>query len=157
MNTQNETKKVRWPIVAALAVAVATVGGVALGGQAMPGHHAHKAMNPAQMEAHLDKMIEQCAPDASADQKSRLSAIARAAMADVRAAHEQLGQGHRQAHELLTAPVIDRAALEQLRVEQMQRLDAASRRVLAAAEEGAEVLTPAQRASCGRQMGRLMH
>jgi Spy/CpxP family protein refolding chaperone len=157
MNTQNETKKRRWPIVAALALAAATIGGVALGGQAMPGHHGHKAMNPAQMEAHIDKMIEQCAPDASADQRSRLHAIAKAAMADVRAAHEQLAQGHRQAHELLTAPVIDRAALEQLRAAQMQRLDAVSRRVLAAAEDGAEVLTPAQRASCGKQMGSHMH
>lgn len=156
MDTQNETKKRRWPAVAAIAVAAVAAWGIATG-QAMPGHHGHKAMKPAEMEAHIDKMIEQCAPDASADQKSRLHAIAKSAMADVRAVHEQLAQGHRQAHELLTAPVIDRAALEQLRAAQMQRLDTASRRVLAAAEDGAEVLTPAQRASCGKLMGRPMH
>lgn len=158
MDTNKETKKRRWPVVAALAVTAAAVwSGVAFGGQAMPGHHGHQAMSAADMDAHIDKMIEQCAADASADQKSRLSVIAKAAMADVRGMHEQLSQGHARAHELLTAPVIDRAALEQLRAAQMQRFDQISRRVLAAAEDGAEILTPAQRASCGQQMGRLMH
>lgn len=166
MNTNNETNtnqsaaprsKRRWAVAALAVAAGAVLTGVAFGGQAMHGHRGHMPMSPAAMDAHINQMIEQCAADASADQKTRLSAIAQAAMADVRAAHEQLDQGHTRAHELLTAAVIDRGALEQVRAEQMQRMDFISRRVLAAAEDGAELLTPAQRASCGQQMGKLMH
>jgi Spy/CpxP family protein refolding chaperone len=58
---------------------------------------------------------------------------------------------------LLMAPAIDRAALEQWRAAQMQRMDDISRRVVAAVEDGAEVLTPEQRAACAGQLGKLMH
>jgi Spy/CpxP family protein refolding chaperone len=97
------------------------------------------------MDAHIDKMVEQFAADASPDQKARVAAIAKAAMADLRPTHEQFRQAHAQAHALLTAPVIDRAALERLRAEQVQRMDLMSRRMLAAMEDAADVLTPEQR------------
>jgi Spy/CpxP family protein refolding chaperone len=167
MNTHNDTNSNdavtprsgrRWRIAAALVLAAGAVGtSFAVGGPAVHGHRGHMAMGPAAMDAHIDKMVEQCATDASADQKSRLSAIAKAAVADVRPAHAQLRQGHARAHELLVAPVIDRAALEQLRAAQMQRMDAISRRLLAAVEDGADVLTPEQRAKCGARLGALMH
>jgi Spy/CpxP family protein refolding chaperone len=98
------------------------------------------------MAAHVDKMIEQFAADASPDQKSRLSAIARAALTDLAPVHAQLREAHARAHALLMAPVVDRAALEQVRAEQMQRMDLVSRRILAAVEDAADVLTPEQRA-----------
>jgi Spy/CpxP family protein refolding chaperone len=170
MNTHNDTNadqaaaaapraNWRWRIAAVLALAAGAVGtSFAVGGPAgLHGHHGHMAMSPAAMDAHIDKMVGQCAADASADQKARLSAIAKAAVADVRPAHEQLRQGHARAHELLLAPVIDRAALEQLRAAQMQRMDAISRRLLAAVEDGADVLTPEQRTKCGARLGALMH
>jgi Spy/CpxP family protein refolding chaperone len=115
------------------------------------------AMSPAAMDAHIDKMVEVCGASASADQKARLSAIAKAAVNDLRPAHEELRQGHVRLHELLAAPVLDRAALEQLRASQMQRMDAISRRMLAAVEDGADVLTPDQRRQCVTRLGALMH
>jgi Spy/CpxP family protein refolding chaperone len=115
------------------------------------------SMDPAAMEAHIDKMVEQFAGDASADQKARLAAIAKAALADLRPAHEQFRQAHARAHELLTAAVIDRAALEQLRVAQMQRMDFISRRILAAVEDAADVLTPEQRAKFAEHLRAHMH
>jgi Spy/CpxP family protein refolding chaperone len=167
MNTLNDNHandaaapraKRRWRIAAVLALAAGAVGtSFAVGGPALHGHHGHMAMNPAAMDAHIDKMVEQCAADASADQKARLSSIARTAVADLRPAHEQLREGHARAHELLVAPVIDRAALEQLRAAQMQRMDAISRRLLAAVEDGADVLTPEQRTKCAARLGTLMH
>jgi Spy/CpxP family protein refolding chaperone len=148
----------RWTIAAVLAVAVGTACvSYANGVPAVHGHHGHTAMNPAAMKAHIDKMIEQCAADASADQKARLTAIADATVADLRPVHEQFREGHARAHALLTAPAIDRAALERLRAEQMQRMDLMSRRVLAAVEDGAELLTPEQRAACAGRLGTLMH
>ena len=117
----------------------------------------HMAMDPAAMDAHIDKMVDQFAADASPDQKARVAAIAKAAMADLRPAHAQFGQAHARAHELLMAPVIDRGALEQLRAEQMQRMDFASRRILTAVEDAADVLTPEQRAKFAAHLRARMH
>jgi Spy/CpxP family protein refolding chaperone len=109
------------------------------------------------MQAHIDKMVEQCAANASPDQKMRLAAIANAAVTDLRPVHQQFAAEHARAHALLMAPVIDRAALEQWRAAQMQRMDVMSRRVAAAVEDGAEVLTPEQRTACAGRLGSLMH
>jgi len=151
----------RWLIAAALAVAAAAAGSsFASGGPGLPGHFGHRAhmsADPAAMAAHLDKMIEQFAADAGPYQKARLSAIARAALADLAPAHAQLREGHARAHALLMAPAIDRAALEQVRVAQMQRMDLISRRVLAAVEDAADVLTPEQRARFAEQLRSHMH
>jgi Spy/CpxP family protein refolding chaperone len=151
----------RWLIAAALAVAAAAAGSsFASGGPGLPGHVHHAAhipADPAAMAAHVDKMIAQFAADASPYQKARLSAIAKSALADLGPAHEQLRQAHVRAHELLMAPVVDRAALEQLRAEQMQRMDLISRRILAAVEDAAEVLTPGQRARFAEHLHAHMH
>jgi Spy/CpxP family protein refolding chaperone len=85
------------------------------------------------MAAHVDKMIEQFAADASPDQKSRLSAIARAALTDLAPVHAQL------------------------RAEQMQRMDLVSRRILAAVEDAVDVLTPEQRARLAEHLHSHMH
>lgn len=147
----------RWLIAAALAVAAGTAGASFAALPGLHGHAAHMAMDPAAMDAHIDMMVWQLAADASEDQKVRVAAIAKAAMADLRPAHAQLRQAHVRAHELLKAPAIDRAALEQLRAEQMQRVDFISRRILAAVEDAADVLTPEQRAKFAEHLGARMH
>jgi periplasmic protein CpxP/Spy len=169
MNTHNDTSTNEasttaprsrrfWKIAAGLALTAAIAGsGIAAAGQALHGHRGHMAMSPAAMDAHIDKMVELCGAGASADQKSRLSVIAKTAVNDVRPAHEELRQGHVRLHQLLSAPTIDRAALEQLRAAQVQRMDAISRRMLTAVEEGADVLTPDQRQQCISHLGALMH
>jgi Spy/CpxP family protein refolding chaperone len=81
----------------------------------------------------------------TADQKTRLVAIATAAMADLRPLREQMRQARRAGLDLLAAPVIDRRALEQARVSQMQLADARSRRLVQAFADAADVLTPEQR------------
>jgi Spy/CpxP family protein refolding chaperone len=178
MNTHDDSKpgnttvpaarpKRRWLVAAALAVAAGAAGvSLANGLPALPGHHGHgghgmhgalMAMDPAAMDAHIDKMVEQFAADASPDQKARVAAIAKAAVADLRPTHEAFRQAHARAHALLTAPVIDRGALEQLRAEQMQRMDVMSRRALAAVEDAADVLTPEQRVKFAEQLKAHMH
>jgi protein CpxP len=148
----------RWTIAAVLALAAGTVcASFASGGPVLHGHHGHMAMSPAAMQAHIDKMIAQCAADASEDQKARLAAIANAAVADLRPVHQQFRDDHARAHTLLTAQSIDRAALEQWRAAQMQRIDFMSRRVLAAVEDSAELLTPEQRAQCAGRLGMPIH
>jgi Spy/CpxP family protein refolding chaperone len=152
----------RW-LIAVVALAMATgAAGASLAGSG-PGllHHSrhpgHMAMDPAAMDAHIDKMVAQLADGASPDQKARVAAIAKSAVADLRPAHEQFRQAHARAHELLMAPVIDRAALERLRETQVQQMDIISRRILAAVADAAEVLTPEQRAAFAEHLRRQMH
>jgi len=56
-----------------------------------------------------------------------------------------VGDAHSQVIQLMSQPVIDRAAVEQLRATQMAALDAASKRLTLAFEDASEVLTPEQR------------
>lgn len=154
----------RWLIAAALAVAVsaagasfADVGAGLLSHAGDAGHAGHMAMDPAAMASHIDKMVEHLPAGVSADQKARVAAIAKAAMADLRPAHAQLRRAHAQAHTLLLAPALDRVALEQLRATQMQQADVISRRLLAALEDAAEVLTPEQRVAFAEHLKHRMH
>jgi protein CpxP len=154
----------RWMLAVSLAFVVGamTTAGASLagGGNDRFAHHAHGrhvAMDPAAMDRHLDKMADQLLADGTPEQKVRVAAIAKSAIADLRPAHAQLHKAHTRAHELLMAPVVDRAALEQLRAEQLAQMDFASKRILTALEDAAEVLTPAQREKLAEHIRRRMH
>ena len=164
MNETTPIKKrfgARWIIAAVLTIAVGATGAAAAiagGGFGHPhgmGHHGK--LDPAKAAQHIDKMVERILPDGTAQQKTRLADIAKAAFADLMPVHTQFRDAHKRAHALLMAPTIDRAALEALRVEQMQRADAMSKRMLSAVVEAAEVLTPAQRVRFAEHMKKRMH
>lgn len=154
MNTHNDNAAPsplrRWAGALAIAAAVGSMAfasaGPAIHGMAMAGHHQGQHMA---MEAHIHQFIADAVADGTPEQKAAVNAILKSAQADLRPLHEQMAQGHVRAHQLLTAPAIDRAALEELRVQQMQQMDLISKRILAAVEDAAEVLTPAQRARLG--------
>jgi Spy/CpxP family protein refolding chaperone len=155
MNTLKHTK--RWTIAAVLAAA-ACAAAFAGAGPALHAHRGgHQPMSPEAFKAHIDTMIAQCAADASSDTRARIAAIAGAAVDELRPVHTQFVHEHARVHALLTAPVVDRAALEQWRSAQIQQIDTMSRRVLAAAEDAAELLTPEQRTACAGRMGLPMH
>jgi len=144
----------RWMLVGLLAVTAGAAGlsGAALAGgggmlQAMHhmGGHDDAAMDPAAMDAHFEKHLAEMVPDATPQQKDRLKAIARAVHADLAGIHGQFGEVHQQAHALLLAPTIDRAALETLRAGQLRRFDTVSKRLVASLADAAGVLTPEQR------------
>jgi Spy/CpxP family protein refolding chaperone len=160
--TMNRIWGRRWMLAGALVVTagVAGLGGAAVAenGQmlhvmhGMPGHGDMMSSDPAAMAAHLDKMIATMVPDATPEQKAKLLAIAKSVHADFGAVHAQFGQAHKRAHEILLQPVVDRAALETLRVEQMQQIDVVSKRIVTALADAAEVMTPEQRVRFGEQM-----
>lgn len=147
----------RWIMAAALAVAVGATGVAAAGGLHGHGRGHHGPVDAATMAKHIDKMIEKVAPDATAQQKMRLAEIAKSAHADIAPIHAQLREGHKKAHELLMQPVVDRVALESLRAENMQRMDALSKRLLTAVADASDILTPEQRARFHKHMKRRMH
>jgi protein CpxP len=144
----------RW-ILAGLAATV--VGALSLAGisyadngGAWRGHHGgigmHGAMDPAQMERHVDDMVNHLLADGTSEQKAKVAAIAKAALTDLQPLREKHHAAHEQAIKLLTARSIDRAALERLRAEELQLADQLSRRLTQAFADSAEVLTPEQRA-----------
>jgi Spy/CpxP family protein refolding chaperone len=115
----------------------------------MHGMHGHARMH-AMMQAHLDKMLT--AIDATPDQKEKIKAILHKGFETIGPMHEKMAGGHAELHKLLTAPTIDRAALEQLRASEMADFDQASKVLVDTVADAAEVLRPEQRAKLGALM-----
>ena len=135
---------------------LAALGGASLLGACAQGtgwgRRAHD--DPSAMAHRMEERIERLVKyvGGTPQQKDRLIAIASAAMNELRPLREQLRGARRRGMELLAAPVIDRPALEQLRAAQIQTADAASRRMVQAMADAAEVLTPEQRAKAGERI-----
>jgi Spy/CpxP family protein refolding chaperone len=135
---------------------IAALGGLGLLGAQVQAHGwgRHGALDPEERARRLDYRIGRVVRDVggTAEQKQRLVAIASAAMADLQPLREQARQARLRSLQLLAAPVIDRSALEQQRLLQVQALDARSRRTVQAMADAAEVLTPEQRAKVAERM-----
>lgn len=104
-------------------------------------------MDPEAMGKRLDAMVSFALADVDAtpEQKSRISAIAKSAATDLAPLRKVHVEARQKSVALLAAASIDRAQLETLRVQQMQLGDTVSRRMLQAITDAAEVLTPDQR------------
>jgi Spy/CpxP family protein refolding chaperone len=104
-------------------------------------------LTPAQIDDRIDRATKHLAIelDASADQQMKIAAIAKAAVGDLLPMREKAQSAHRQAAALLTAPTIDRAAIEKLRADQIALAETASKRIAQAAADASDVLNPEQR------------
>jgi protein CpxP len=136
---------------------LAALGGLGLlGAQAAYAHGWGRrgGMDPEEMARRMDWRIGRLIKDVGGtpQQKDRLVAIATAAMAELRPLREQKRGARQRGMALLAAPAIDRAALEQLRVAQMQAAEAGSRRMVQAMADAAEVLTPEQRVKAAERL-----
>jgi len=146
-------------LIAMLAVAlVAGVSGSLLStafGQGQSWHHVGwrggggfgGALTPAQIDDRIDRMTKHMAIelDATADQQVKIASITKAAVADLRPLREKAQATRSQAVALLTAPTVDRTAIERLRTEQIGLAETASKRIAQALADTAEVLSPEQR------------
>jgi len=158
MNTNKNQRMLRRGLVAAALVLAAAGAGASFAGSGFhhPRHADPMAMAPTAMDAHIDQVVAQLAGDATPEQQAKVAAIAKRAMADLRPLHEERRQTYARAHALLMAPVVDRAALEQLRAAQVQGFDAGSRRILEAVADAADILTPEQRLRFAGHLRQLM-
>jgi Spy/CpxP family protein refolding chaperone len=165
-------KRRTWLLVTATAIAAALTGAVAttaLSEQGPPWRHGHMGgfmgggmmgggmmggpfhrgglIDPARAEDRADRMIRHLAIeiDASAEQQTKLRAIAKDAVRELLPMREKAQSAHERAHSLFTQPTVDRAAIEAFRAEQLSLADQASRRIAKAVGDAAEVLTPEQR------------
>ncbi len=142
-------------------LAIALVAGLAGGyvGKSFahggPGHSRDgMPTDPAKMDQRIEHMIKRFASrvNASAEQKDKLSAIAKSAVKDLTPLREKAQTARKQAIEILAAANVDRAAIERLRTEQIQLADAGSKRLTQALADAAEVLTPEQRKMLAERM-----
>jgi periplasmic protein CpxP/Spy len=152
----------RWTL-AAISAATVAVAGAALAwhGHAQafgPGGHRHgggwEQMDPAAIDSRIEAMTARRLADidATAEQKSRITTIMKGAANDLSSLRGQGRDLRRKSMALLSAPTIDRAQLEALRVQQVQLHETVSRRMLQAMADAAEVLTPEQRAKLAERM-----
>ncbi len=129
---------------AALLGALALVGlGMRAWGQEGHGHGEHMAA--AEMIQHrVDAMLR--IVDATPEQKTRIHDIAQTAEKAIEPVAHDMHDLRSQMIKLLSAPQIDRAALEKLRADHVAEIDTISKTVTQALADAAEALTPEQRA-----------
>ena len=148
--------------LAGTAIVAATVGGVATtaisneGGRWFGGGMHGDMSDPAAMGEHIEKMVAHLAIeiDATPEQESKLAEIAKAAAADIIPLHTQWHGARGEAIALLTAPTVDRAAIEQFRTAHLQLADTATKRLSEALADAAEVLTVEQRQALAERVAR---
>lgn len=107
--------------------------------------------------AHVERMLKHMYVeiDATDAQKAQIEPLVRQAMQDLMPMHEQLHKAHAAALQMLTAPTIDRAALEAARAQNMQLADQASKRLVQLIADVGDQLTPPQRQKLADHLSRL--
>lgn len=116
------------------------------------------SMDAATVDKKIDRVAGWIAEDlgGTPEQQAKLAAIAKAAAKDLAPVHDELVAGRKEAVALLTAPTIDRAALEAHRARQMQLVTVASERLAKAVADAADVLTPEQRVKAAEMLAKHM-
>ena len=128
---------------AALPIVVASAQGVGMHGM-MHGPMGSAGDMHAMAMSHVTQMLD--AVGAGDDQKAKISSILHAGFEPMAKMHEDMAKTHNALHQILAAPTVDRAALEQLRAAQIARIDSVSRTATAALADAADILRPDQRA-----------
>lgn len=158
----------RWTRSRALMLAgVVAVGAIGAGVASHAGAHGfghfrgHGAMgflggpmDPADAERRAERMMKHFGVeiDATSEQQAKLTALAKALAQEMVPLREKMRDARKQAVDLLTAPTVDRAAIEKLRTEQLTNADAMTKRIADALADAAEVLTPEQRKSLAERI-----
>lgn len=135
--------------VAARPIAAAIQGAGGLGGfhHGWAGHHGFQAMSPEAAKEHLQVAAKWALRDidASDEQQERVGTIAAGAVDDLFRLRQRHLDNREAFHAQLGGATVDRAALEKIRESEMALADEASKRLVRAMADMADVLTPEQR------------
>ena len=137
-------------LIAIAASVVAIAAGALAYAHSGGGHHGPMGASAEQHLEHLQAMLTRVG--ASDAQKQQIEGILKPAFDDLKATHDTHFAALKQFHEAFTAPSIDRTRLESLRDEEIKALDEASKRLVTAISDAAEVLSPDQRAALAKQI-----
>jgi Spy/CpxP family protein refolding chaperone len=107
----------------------------------------HSNMSAEEMDKHVERMVKHLAIeiDATDAQQERLITLAKSLAADVMPVRKDMHDTGEQIGKILTAPTVDRAALETLRAERFAQVETISKNLTNALADAAEVLTAEQR------------
>lgn len=123
------------------------------------GYHGgfHGPMTPELLEKRIDRIAGWVSDDldGTPEQEAKLAAIAKSAARDLAPVRAEIASGHHELVAILSAPKVDRAALEAVRARQLALWTGASERLTAAVADAAEVLTPEQRAKAADKIADL--
>ena len=140
----------RYTALAFIAGAGLSAGVVAVAAQGMgmgAFHHGMMMGSPADMSAHADHLLKHLYAeiDATDAQKAQIDPLVKQALADLSSLHTQAQTAHTQLMQALTAPTVDRNALEAAREAHLQLAEQGSKRIVQLIGDVGDVLTPAQR------------
>jgi len=149
--TVNNPKRRRFAVLAIATAMLAIVGGTLT--YAHSGGMHHGPMSGRGAEDHLEHMQAMLTKIGASDaQKTQIEGLLKPAFDEMSAVHEAHSAAFAQFHEAITAPSVDRARIEALRAEQLKTLDEASKRMVTAITDAAEVLSPEQRAALAAEI-----
>lgn len=140
--------------LAAAALLIALAGAFASIAQAQPtggpgGRHGHEMAGPMGGRM-IERMLDSV--NASAEQRTRIREIMKAAGDELRRQREGSRGLREQMMTLFAQPTVDAGAVESLRQQMLQQHDQASRRMTQAMLDASAVLTPEQRAQLAERM-----
>lgn len=120
-----------------------------------PGFMAGEHIDAEKVGKFADKRMQHLLDEVKATdaQKAKASVIVKASLERGAPLAEKLRNNHEQMHKLMSAGILDKAAIEALRAEQIKLTDEVSKLMVQTMLDVAEVLTPQQRAKLAEKMG----
>ncbi len=151
-DTQITPRRSRARLAALIAIPLIVIIGGGLAYAHKSGGH-HGPMSAERIDMHLDHLATMLGKVGASDaQKSQIDGILRPAFANLQSVRDEHHAAFAQFHEAMLAPSVDRAKLESLRAGQIKALDDASKGLVTAFGDAAEVLSPEQRAAFAQEM-----
>jgi Spy/CpxP family protein refolding chaperone len=123
------------------------------------GRWGHHGMNPDAAKEHVQVATKFAlrGVDATEEQQEKVGRIVAAAVEDLSTLHERHRANREAFAGRLTGPTVDRAGLEELRKAELALADEASRKLVQALADAADVLTPEQRQALLEHVHRFRH
>ena len=146
-NEPSSRKRIGVVVAGLVGVALVALVGRALAGGGLQRLHGMHHVKGAMVRGHIENHVEHAlnAVDASEEQREQIGGLVDRTFEALHHLHGDHEQEHARIAALLTAETVDRDALESLRAEHLVKIEQASRLIVDAVAQAAEVLTAEQR------------